>query len=113
MDLDKLKAEHNSIYMAAVADGVAQERARVTDHIKVATAAGVVDAAHKAIADGSTLADMTATYLSATISKGQIAASDSDSLDVDDVTVDADKKSSMDESVVAAVEGLMGVSINV
>ncbi|WP_158560666.1 head maturation protease, ClpP-related [Paenibacillus contaminans] len=54
MDLEELKAKHPEVYQAAVQDGVANERARITALNALATAPGAAEIVAKAIADGKT-----------------------------------------------------------
>lgn len=52
MDLNELKAQHPAVYAAAVADGVEQERNRVSAHVLLGEASGAVQAALKNIKEG-------------------------------------------------------------
>jgi hypothetical protein len=89
MTESELRAQHPDLFAAldkkseataatAKADGLKegaeQERKRCTDHLKVGAASGDVEAAHKAIASGATLADMQADYLAASMKRNAIAA---------------------------------------
>jgi ClpP class serine protease len=53
MDLQKLKAEHLAVYALAVAEGVAQERDRVTAHLIGGQASGLLTEAIKACEEGT------------------------------------------------------------
>jgi len=66
MDLTELKANHPDVYAAAVAEGVNQERDRVSAHLELGTASGDIETAHAAIRDGSEMTQaLSAKYLAA------------------------------------------------
>lgn len=52
MDLKTLKAQHPDVFAAALQEGVEKERDRVSAHMTMGEAAGAMDIAAKAIADG-------------------------------------------------------------
>lgn len=83
MDLKELKADHREIYDAAVQvgkeAGVAEERDRVVAHIKMGESTGAMKEASEAITKGIGFnSTMQATYMSAGMKKGDIAARDND-----------------------------------
>lgn len=79
MDLETLKAEHPEVYRAAVAQGVKDERGRVSAHLKMGEASGAMGVATKAIRDGSRLTDeLTAEYQAAAMTRNQQLARASD-----------------------------------
>lgn len=70
MDLETLKAQHPGVYAAAVAEGEAKERDRVSAHLELGKASGAMDVATAAISDGSGLtAGLQAKYMAAGMSK--------------------------------------------
>lgn len=74
MDLNTLKAQHQAVYAAAVAEGVTQERERCQAHAKMGEAYGAADVALKAIAEGSDLGPLqVAAYTTAQQGKTDIA----------------------------------------
>lgn len=85
MDPKQLQSEHPDTYAAVlklgrdeghtagVTEGTTAERKRCVDHLKLGKSSGDVDMAHKAIADGASVADMTADYLSARMNGNAIA----------------------------------------
>lgn len=79
MNLQELKAQHPDTYAAAVAEGVAQEKGRVSAHLKMGESFGAMDIASKAIKDGSDLTmELQADYMSAWAKTGQIGARQGD-----------------------------------
>lgn len=80
MDLTQLRAEHPSVYAAAVEAGVAQERDRVTAHLVMGEACGDVSIAVAAIRDGTgNTAAINARYLAAGMNRSSQAARQTDS----------------------------------
>jgi ClpP class serine protease len=71
MDLAALEREHQDVYAAAVARGVAQERVRVSAHLKAGEAFGVPELAAKLIADGQDAAACTLIYATAERAKAK------------------------------------------
>lgn len=68
MDLTKLKAEHPAVYLAAVQEGVSQERDRVSAHLELGEASEAMDIAIGAIKDGKEhSASLNAKYQAAAI----------------------------------------------
>lgn len=66
MDLKTLQAQHPDVYAAAVQEGVASERDRVTAHVVMGENSGALDVALGAIRDGSEMtATLQAQYLTA------------------------------------------------
>lgn len=66
MDLNELKAQHPAVYAAAVADGVTQERDRVSAHLVMGEASGDMKTALTAAKDGTGMtATLQAQYLAA------------------------------------------------
>jgi ClpP class serine protease len=66
MNLAQLKAEHPDVYASAVQVGVAEERDRVTAHLKMGEASGAMDVASAAIKQGDGMtASLQADYLAA------------------------------------------------
>jgi ClpP class serine protease len=89
MDIQKLKADHPSVYSAvfdlgkaegeaskadAVASATKAEQKRALDHIKLGKASGDLDTAHKAIETGASVADMQADYLAANMKRREVEA---------------------------------------
>lgn len=72
MDLNELKAAHPAVYAAAVADGVTQERDRVSAHLIMGEASGDMATALKAAKEGTGMtATLQATYMAAGIARGE------------------------------------------
>jgi ClpP class serine protease len=70
MDLKQLKAEHEDVYALAVADGVAQERDRVTAHLIGGQASGLLTDAIKACEEGTAFStSASAKYMMAAVNK--------------------------------------------
>lgn len=106
MDLKQLKTDHPAVYEAAVEVGRAEERDRVTAHIKMAEASGDTETAFRAIADGSRLTDsLLATYSAASMNRRLAVARAEDNVDVD-VELDAQGGDSLDARVAKALEKL-------
>ena len=91
MNLKQLQTEHTELYAtvlnqgkaegqtAGFAEGVTAERKRVSDHLKLGTASGDPETAHKAIESGASVSEMTATYLAASMKRGAVDARQQDS----------------------------------
>ena len=80
MDLAKLKAEHPDVYSAAVAEGVNQERDRVTGHLKMGKGTGAIDTAMTACIEGTDMtASVMADYQVAGMNRNALDDSQSDS----------------------------------
>ncbi len=113
MNLNKLRAEHPDLYNEVMSLGQKKEQVRVTGHIKLGVASGDVELAHKSIAEGSSVEDVSASYMAAAMSKNNIDQSDSDANDIPPLTPTQDPSDkAIAEQVVAAVEQLTGVNIN-
>jgi ClpP class serine protease len=79
MDLQELKTQHPDLFAAAVAEGVAQEKARVASHLSLASRPGCQAIALKAIADGTAMsADLAAQYAEAAVAAAITAAREDD-----------------------------------
>lgn len=75
MDLQELKTQHPEAYTAAVADGVAQERARVASHLKLASRPGCQEIAIAAITNGDQMSpDLAGKYADAAVAAAALAA---------------------------------------
>ena len=73
MDLEKLKADHPDVYRAALDEGVAQERDRVTAHLTMGESSGDMQTASEAISSGEPMtATLQAKYLAAGMRKGEM-----------------------------------------
>lgn len=113
MDLEQFKAEHPAVYKAAVELGVQQERERVTAHLKLGKT-GDIDAAHKAIEDGSNVTQLTyADHMAAALNRRDTQARNEDDDAVLDATNGAKPKKvdEMDElqgQVLAELRSLVG-----
>ena len=115
MDLETLKAQHPAVYAAAVAEGTAAERKRVTAHLKLADSTGATDVAHKAIREGGSVLDedMHAEYMSAAMKRNDKTnrqADDSATGDAVDNTASAPEGSTGDigDQVVAVMQSRRG-----
>jgi hypothetical protein len=105
MDIQQLETQFPSIFRACVAEGVAQERDRVTAHLEAGEKVGDLKMATRAILNGE---DMTPThmehYLHAARRGADIAAWFEDSDDVDDAILNAKRPpSSFTDPEAAAV----------
>jgi ClpP class serine protease len=84
----ELRAQHPELFAAldkkneeavksgkadGIKEGAEQERKRCTDHLKVGTSSGDIEAAHKAIGSGASLNDMHADYMAAALKRNAIA----------------------------------------
>lgn len=79
MNLQDLKAKHPDTYAAAVAEGVAQEKDRVSAHLTMGEASGDIKTALEAVEKGDALtASYQAKYMAAGMKNGQIAARQTD-----------------------------------
>lgn len=75
MDLATLKAAHADVYQAAVNEGIAKERDRVSAHLIFGESSGAITEAVKACKDGTEMTQaLTATYMTATAKKTQLDA---------------------------------------
>ena len=114
MDLKELKAQHPDVYMAAVQEGVDQERDRVTAHLTMGEASGDTKTAFSAIKDGSGMtATLQATYMTAGLNRRDVEARQSD-----DVSAAAGDSANLSESqgdagdtVASLVEARLGVGV--
>jgi len=112
MDLKELKAQHPEAYEAAVQDGVAKERDRVSAHLIMGEKSGDMKTALGACKDGSEMtASLQATYLSAGMNRADIEARQSDDAQASGAEGASDKGSQVDpmEAVAAAVEEKLGM----
>lgn len=79
MNLQELKAQHPDTYAAAVAEGVAQEKDRVSAHLTMGEASGDLKTAIEAVESGAALTDsIRAKYFAAGMKNGQIGARQGD-----------------------------------
>ena len=79
MDLNKLKAEHPSVYAQAVEIGTTTERDRVAAHLTMGTASGDMGTATKAIEDGTGMtAGLQAKYMAAGMNRSDVSAREDD-----------------------------------
>lgn len=79
MDLNKLKAEHPSVYAQAVEIGTTAERDRVSAHLTMGTASGDMAIATKAIEDGTGMtAGLQAKYMAAGMNRTDVSAREED-----------------------------------
>lgn len=79
MNLQELKAQHPDTYAAAVAEGVAQEKDRVSAHLTMGEASGDLKTAIEAVEKGDALtASYQAKYIAAGMKNGQIGARQGD-----------------------------------
>lgn len=84
MDLTTLKASHREVYLAAVQEGIAQERERVEAHLELGEAYGALDTAMAAIKDGSDLTTkLQAKYLAAGANRSAVTARADDNANVE------------------------------
>lgn len=75
MDLQTLKAQHPAVYAAAVQEGTAQERDRVSAHLTMGKASGDMDTAISAVEDGSAMtATLQAKYMAAGMNRADVQA---------------------------------------
>lgn len=85
MNLQELQAKHPETYAAAVQQGVAQERDRVSAHLTLGEASGDMKTALAAVEKGDTLtAAYQAKYMAAGFKNGQIGARQTDDNTTDD-----------------------------
>lgn len=116
MTLAEFKAEHPDLFAEAKAEGVAQERDRVTAHLTLGAQANAMEIATTAIKDGKEMTQtLTAEYMSAALSGANIAARQDDDADASgaDGTEGGDAgKGSVDEQVADAVVARLGGSVN-
>lgn len=79
MNLQELKTQHPDTYAAAVAEGVAQEKDRVSAHLTMGEASGDLKTAIEAVEKGDALtASYQAKYMAAGMKNGQIGARQGD-----------------------------------
>lgn len=108
MDLAKLKAEHRDVYAAAVAEGVAQERERVSAHLTLGEAYNAMDTALEAVQNG---ADMTmslqAKYLAAAANKANIDQRQQESASTQ---TDADSQTTQTANTDAAIDEIFSIA---
>lgn len=72
MDEKTLQEQHPALYELVLNKGTTAERKRCVDHLKLGKACKDYAVAHKAIADGSSVADMQADYLAANMNSTAI-----------------------------------------
>lgn len=73
MDLTMLKQDHPGVYEAAVQVGVAKERDRAKAHLILGREAGAIEAAMKAVEEGTEMtAAMSATYMAAAMNRKDV-----------------------------------------
>lgn len=102
MDLAELKVQHPATYAAAVQEGTAQERDRVTAHVTMGEASGDIKTALTAIQDGSAMTGaLSAKYMAASMNRGDVNARQQD--EVPAVTTDANAGADTAAQQVAAL----------
>jgi ClpP class serine protease len=113
MDLKTLMAQHPDVYAAAVAEGVSQERDRVSAHLIMGEKSGAMETASAAIKDGSAMtATLQATYLTSGMNRSDVATrqgEDAAASAADQATASADGDDAAD-NVASLVEARLGVS---
>lgn len=111
MDLKEMKANHPDVYAAAVAEGVNQERDRVSAHLEMGTASGDIETAHAAIRDGSNMTQaLSAKYLAAGMNRAAEKTRADENEPVGASASDAEGSGEDKGAEIAAlVEGLEGV----
>ena len=83
MDLSSLKQEHPSVYEAAVQVGVAKERDRAKAHLILGREAGAIEAAMKAVEEGTEMTvSMQATYMAAAMNSKDVGDRTGDDADI-------------------------------
>ena len=109
MDLQKLRADHPTVFAEAVQIGVNQERDRVTAHAKMGKATGAVDTAFDAIVAGDSMTDsIRADYDIAAMNKRakvEGAASDATAADALSGAADAESADADAEWIAAQMAG--------
>lgn len=115
MDLNTLKAQHPAVYAAAVADGVTQERDRVSAHLVMGEASGDMKTAIGAVKDGSAMtASLQAAYMAAGMNRSDRSARADDdaaaAAAVDGAQQPAADAASSENAVLALVEGALGIT---
>ena len=115
MDLAKLKAEHPSVYAAAMEEGVVSERDRVSAHLTMGEASGDMATAMTAIKEGSAMTgSLQATYMAAGMNRADttLRSADDDAAGAATSAADADADADADanaDAVVALVERRVGI----
>lgn len=121
MKLAELKAQHPALYTAVLEEGAADERGRVSAHLKMGKASGAMDTALSAIEDGSRLTEsLTATYLAAGMSKRDLedraaddaaaAAAGTPAEQQPEATVE-EREAAQSDAILAAAAELSGVEL--
>ncbi len=115
MDLNTLKAQHPDVFKAAVEQGRAEERDRVSAHLTLGEKAGALDIAVKAIQDGEGLTQaLTAQYVAAGMNRSDVSARAEDATLAEaatgsEATAEQDDKQAQD--IWAEVGRLSGVDL--
>lgn len=108
MDIKELKSQHANEYNAAVQEGVAQERDRVTAHLTMGESSGDLKTAYTAIKEGAKMTEtLRAVYMSANMAKHNIAQRDKEDLSAtagDNVT-----QIEGDDTVISLIENKLGL----
>jgi len=111
MDLKTLMAQHPDVYAAAVQNGVAQERDRVTAHLTLGKASGDIDLAIKAASEGTEMtATLQATYMAAGMNRRDVSNRQADDQEANagDGTTNTDDEAG--GAVLRAVEAKLGIT---
>ncbi len=114
MDYNEFKAQHRNHYEAAVAEGEAKERDRVTAHLTLGAASGAMDIATGAIKDGSTLtASLQASYMAQGMNNKDIkdrTADDIEGSGADGQDTGGGDTDAESDKVLSAIEKNLGVT---
>jgi len=112
-NVQELKASHPDVYMAAVQDGIEQERERVSAHLNLGQGSGLIDDAVKACVSGDKVDMAVQTkHVMAAANRGNIAAREGDdSGNTNPGSPDSSNvNASTDEAIIlAAVEASCGI----
>lgn len=116
MDLKSLMAQHPAVYEAAVSEGIAQERDRVSAHLIAGQAAGMMDEAVAAVEAGTAMTStMSTKYMMAAVNRGDQSTRDDDdnaaaaALSAAATATD-DNEATQADAVLAAVELKLGLN---
>jgi hypothetical protein len=114
MDIQQLETQFPSIFRACVAEGVAQERDRVTAHLEAGEKVGDLKAAIGAVLRGAELTpEIMRHYLAAGRNRAELAAWLEDSDDVDDAILNAKRPpSAFTDPEAAAVFDRLSALVN-
>ena len=116
MDIKQLQLEHPSVYAAAVQDGVAQERDRISAHLTMGEASGDMKTALAAAKDGTEMTvTMQSTYMAAGMNRSDVSHRQDDDLEAnagDTAQAGGDDDDAAAKSVLAVIESGMGITVD-